>query len=448
MATRDFEENFFVRDDFLPSAGSLLPPFPRPDRLQASIPVTRICGLELNKWAFLSWVDFTLEYPDEVWEHDCFGQSRYFHYVTYVDRVGTVPAFAVEVTYGEDVHESYDFTLVVHEEDLQAVRSGTLLHSLEQEWARETHVRNLNEMALDKYDRSELEEARAYIDRAVELSGSCHAYLFNNRGLISWKMGETQAAKRDFLESIRLDKTNGDSYFNMGLIFFDEADYGQALHYLGRAAEINPLDTQYLTELGHVYLELGREEDALALFQKAFENNPDDAQVDFHLGYYFLYKKNEPRIAVRHLNNGLEKDPDDQFGLADLAVAHLAMGDTREALVIRSVLEKHPQPMPYTMSRLVYLNVEMGDYEAALEYYSQALELQDPFEPEWLHYHAALIYAKIGQPEEAVSVLRVAVSLGGQAVIERAKSDKGLGSLRGLPAFQRLIEASRKRTNR
>ena len=222
-------------------------------------------------------------------------------------------------------------------------------------------------------------------------------------------MGRVDEAKQDFLESISLDEGNGDPYFNIGLIYFDEADFRRALHYLGRAVEINPGDSQFLTELGHLYLELEREDEALRLFDLAFEKDPADAQVDFHLGHYFLYKKHEPRHAVKYYHKGLQKDPGDQFALADLALAHWILGNTRKCLEIHRIIQRNPKLMPYTISRLVYLNMEMGQYEKALRYYHEALNQQELFEPEWLHYNAALVYAKTGRTKQAINILDLAV---------------------------------------
>jgi len=104
--------------------------------------------------------------------------------------------------------------------------------------------------------------------------------------------------------------------------------------------------------------------------------------------------------------------------------------------------------MPYTISRLVYLNVEMGDYDSALKYYRQALSQKDPFEPEWLHYHAALVYANTGRPKQALDILNLAVKAGGEAVIKRAISDKALRTLKQIPDFKKLIRLSGKRRTR
>jgi len=46
------------------------------------------------------------------------------------------------------------------------------------------------------------------------------------------------------------------------------------------------------------------------------------------------------------------------------------------------------------------------------------------FEPEWLHYNAAIVYAKTGHPKQALDILDLAVKAGGEAVIKRALSDK------------------------
>ncbi len=297
-------------------------------------------------------------------------------------------------------------------------------------------------------DEDLLDEALALIDNAIRLSGSGSAYLFNNRGLICWKMGKITQAKKDFLESISLDDGNGDPYFNIGLIYFDESDYKTALRYLSKAVDINPADSQFLTELGHLYLEMGREDEAMQLFQQAFKSDPNDSQVDFHLGYYFLYKKHEPQSAVKYFDTGLEKEPNDQFALADLAVAHWILGDKVRSVQIRGVLQGYSGLMPYTMSRLVYLNMEMGNYEAALSYYQQALSQNEPFEPEWLHYNAALVYAKTGRSQQALDTLHLAVRAGGEAVIKRAMSEKALQELKRIPDFKKLIRLTSKRKNR
>jgi tetratricopeptide (TPR) repeat protein len=448
MATRDLEELFFTEEQPSDEHESFLPAFPSRQSILDAFPEMVPTGGLLGKTDFIPWIDFTLESPDEIWENEGFSDNRFFHYLNFLETKGQVPAFVVEVSTAEDVMEVNNFSLVLKESDLKEILNGTNVYCVSKEWEREKLVREMNDRALLKYDEDSLDEARQLIDTAIRLSGSGSAYLFNNRGLICWKMGKITQAKRDFLESIDLDEGNGDPYFNIGLIYFDESDYQTAMRYLGKAVEINPVDSQFLTELGHLYLELDREEDAMQLFQRAFKSDPNDPQVDFHLGYYFLYKKHEPQSAVKYFDNGLEKDPGDQFALADLAVAHWILGHHRKSVHIHGVLQGYSRLMPYTISRLVYLNMEMGNYEAALNYYQQALSQTEPFEPEWLHYNAALVYAKTGRAQQAIDTLHLAVRAGGEAVIKRALSEKALQELKRIPDFKKLIRLTSKRKTR
>jgi tetratricopeptide (TPR) repeat protein len=448
MARKDEEESLFSDELALTRPETYLPPFPDSEAIRRALPgVMGECTLQ-GKAHFLSWIDFTLEHPDEIRETESTEEITFYHYYSFLEKKGKAPAFVVEVSSFDDMAQVNGFCLVLKEEPLKRLRTASLVYCRETEWTREQLVRALNEDALQKYEEDRLEEARALIDKAIRQSGANAAYLFNNRGLISWKMGNTEQAKKDFLASIKLEEGNGDPYFNMGLIYFDECNYERALHYLQRAVETNPKDGQFLTELGHLYLEMEREQEALKLFQRALENDPTDPQVDFHLGYYFLYKKQKPRNAVKYYGQGLKKDPDDQFAMADLAVAHWVLGNRRKTQAIQRILQGTARLMPYTISRLVYLNVEMGDYENALKYYHQALSQREPFEPEWLHYNAALVYAKTGRPKQALDTLDLAVRVGGEAVIKRALSDKALRDLKGMPDFKKLVRSTVKRKNR
>lgn len=448
MATANVKETFSRIICAESECERLLPAFPERSSIIKAIPEIDPAIAQMGKAGFLTWVDFTLEHPDEIWDMADSPETIIYHYFTCLGDRGRPPVFVVEVSYSDELMEIIDFTLVVEEADVALLRSGRLAYSRVAEWERERLVKALNERALMKYDEDRLEEARELIDQAIRLGGATSAYLFNNRGLICWKMGRLDQAKRDFLEAIHLDSGNGDPHFNIGLIYFDECDFGRAMFYLRRAVDIDPLDSQFLTELGHLYLELDREEEALRLFQKAFEHDPADAQVDFHLGYYFLYKKRRPQDAVRYYCKGLQKDPQDQFALADLALAHWILGNKRKTLEIYRTIQRCADLMPYTISRLVYLNVEMGDYENALKYYREALTQNEPFEPEWLHYHAALVYAKTGKSKQALDTLDLAVKVGGEAVIRRALSEKALDGVKRMPDFKRLIKLSSKRKNR
>ncbi|MDQ1285923.1 MAG: hypothetical protein QG663_1349 [Thermodesulfobacteriota bacterium] len=448
MATKDIDKDIEFIDISPKPRRTLLPSFPNYKMISSVLPDFAVTLDKYGKAGFGPWRACTLENPDEIWDiRDSLSDPdlQVMLYFCFFGEPSGVPAFCVEVTWAEDGLEVNGFVLLTEPHRLETLRTGNLLFSAKREWEREKLVRSLNDSALMKYDEDSLQEAHELIDQAIRLSKVGRAYLFNNRGLICWKMDLTDQAKIDFLASIDLDRDNGDPYFNLGLIYLDESDYAKALHYLGKAVEIDPDDSQFLAELGHLYLEMDREKEALTLFEQAFQNDPDDAQVDFHLGHYFLYKKRQPRRAVKHYKQGLEKDPSDEFALADFAVAHLILGNRKKTMQIYKIIEKSNGLAPYTVSRLVYLNLQMGYYDTALKYYERALVDKEPFEPEWLHYNAALIYARTGRYNQALEVLDLAVQAGGAEVIDKALGDVALQRLKRTPLFRKLVKLSNKR---
>jgi tetratricopeptide (TPR) repeat protein len=448
MATKDLHVGFSVGDLEHTQFETALPPFPTMKRVLEALPGIYYDGTGMGKAGFAGWVEFTLEFPDEVWDAGPVAEGNVYHYLGFFVEMGTAPAFAVEVLWVDGVAEVNDFTLVVRDADLNALRSGSIVYSLTEELAREAQVRLLNERALMKYDENSLQEADELLEKAIMLSGSSSAYLFNNRGLIHWKRGNSDKAKDDFRESIRLDPGNSDAHFNLGLIYSDEADFAGALRHLEQAVALEPGDSQYVTELGHLYLDLEREKEALELYGKVLARRPGDAQINFHLGYYFLYRRNRPRKAARHFSKGLETRPGDQCALVDLAVAHWILGHKHKCRGIQQLLHERSSLAPYTVSRLVYLSMETGDYQGALEYYRRALNDHDPFEPEWLHYHAALAYAKSGRQEEALQTLSLALEIGDRTIVEHALAEKALRRLTETSAFKELVRIHKQRRSR
>ena len=167
MATVDLEETF-SRDTLVGSElRTILPAFPEGSRIVKAMPEVEPAIAGMGKMAFLPWVDFTLENPDEIWDLGESPDRMVYHYFTCLGKASEPPIFVVEVSYSEDLVEINDFTLIVDQMDIAFLRTGRLLYSRSIEWQKEKQVRTLNELALTKYDEDHLDEARDLIDGAI-----------------------------------------------------------------------------------------------------------------------------------------------------------------------------------------------------------------------------------------------------------------------------------------
>src|SRR5215212_827560 len=114
-----------------------------------------------------------------------------------------------------------------------------------------------------------------------------------------------------------------DSDFQLSRLYFEEA----------RKQEPNSIDV--LTGLARCYYELGRDDDALALYQATIAQNPSVWQTQFYLGRIHL-ENGRYAQAVEVLNNALKLKPEDPETISGLGVALSKSGKSAEAITYLS----------------------------------------------------------------------------------------------------------------
>ncbi len=171
MARRDEEENLFSAEHALTRPETYLPPFPNAESIRTALPGVLGECVQQGKAHFLSWVDFTLEHPDEIRETESTEDLTFYHYYSFFETRGKTPAFVVEVSSFDDVAQVNGFSLLLKEDALKKLLSANLVYCRATEWGREQLVRSLNEDALQKYEEDQLDEARELIDKAIRQSG-------------------------------------------------------------------------------------------------------------------------------------------------------------------------------------------------------------------------------------------------------------------------------------
>lgn len=105
-------------------------------------------------------------------------------------------------------------------------------------------------MSHDEYDRSVeyFDEALACSQEAGELSGETYEYLYNNKGIAFERWGNYDSSFYNHRRclGIRLEKGNhfqiGQSYYNLGSLFYETAVYDSSLIYFRRSLEYRKRD--------------------------------------------------------------------------------------------------------------------------------------------------------------------------------------------------------------
>jgi tetratricopeptide (TPR) repeat protein len=128
--------------------------------------------------------------------------------------------------------------------------------------------------------------------------------------------------------------------------------------------KIHHLDkAHHHSQLGDVYLNQGRLEQAAASYQAALERDPADLDTRAHLGLCLL-RQHKPAEARPLLEGVVAENPKHDYGYSQMALAETlsALGQTDQALSIwKLVTENHSYPRAKVQLAELYLQANQPD---------------------------------------------------------------------------------------
>ena len=178
---------------------------------------------------------------------------------------------------------------------------------------------NLGQMLLD---RGQAEEALPHCEEAVRLQPDMAA-LHHNLGNAQRAMERYVEARASYLEALRLEPELAPAHAHLGLTMVREGQASEALPWVKRAVELEPVNATYQEILAEVHMELEEPGQAIEHFEQALALS-EEPRPGVHLSIGWA-KQEEGRVdeARAHYQTALEIQPDS-------AGAHLNMGGLAE----------------------------------------------------------------------------------------------------------------------
>jgi tetratricopeptide (TPR) repeat protein len=94
----------------------------------------------------------------------------------------------------------------------------------------------------------------------------------------------------------------------LGRVSMKQKNYGAAIEYFGKAMGFDPLNVQFLVDMGKAYEATGEDASALAVYEEALKSWPKNPHIYCLIGNV-LRKKRNYKHAVELINRGLNADP-------------------------------------------------------------------------------------------------------------------------------------------
>jgi len=183
-----------------------------------------------------------------------------------------------------------------------------------------------------------------------------------------------------------LDCTSGNyvAHNNLGIVFFQQRRMDEAIAHLQQSLEIKPDYAEAYYNLATVLLQQGRTDEAIAHFQKAVEIKPDHASAHKNLGIAF-FQQGRMDEAIAHFKKSLEIRPDQvevqnnlAWLLATCPQASLRNGNQAVELAQRAN-QLAGDNNPSLLCTLAAAYAEAGRFSEAVETAQRALQLAEAY---------------------------------------------------------------------
>jgi serine/threonine protein kinase/tetratricopeptide (TPR) repeat protein len=262
-------------------------------------------------------------------------------------------------------------------------------------------------------------------------------------GDILFDRGRSDEAIAEFQKGIQLRPNYSPNHSHLGGVYFHTGRFMEAAAAYRRITELQPDNSRGFQMLGATYQAMGDKRQAIENYQMALALGPD-ARAYSNLGSVY-YSEGKYAEAARAYEEAAKLEPS-AVKYRNLGDAYHRMGQhdrasdsyRRAVALSEDQLRVNPRDAE-VLGMLAVSEAKLGRRAEARRHAAEAVSLR-PSDAGVL-YHKAVVHALAGEQKEALVALEEALGRGYSVAL--AREDDDLATLGSVPAFQRLMKASR-----
>lgn len=256
-------------------------------------------------------------------------------------------------------------------------------------------IKSLNSIGIIEASKNKHENAIEYFTKAIHID-EFQAILYENRGISYEKITQYELAKSDLQKAIDLEPNDYRINF-LGLIYYRNGEYENAIEYYNQAISIKPEEPIYRENRGLAHYFLNEFDLAEIDFKEAIKTNPTTNSFNY-LGIIYTRKFDYDK-AIEYYTKAINQDPDKAILWENRALSWDSLGEhaKAEADLIKAV---ELEPNETRFNYLGLISFKIFDYPTAIEFYSKALEMGQGNQVIW--ENRALAHESNGNFEEAI----------------------------------------------
>jgi TolB-like protein/Tfp pilus assembly protein PilF len=302
---------------------------------------------------------------------------------------------------------------------------------------------------LHSFDDADLEEAIRMFNEAVGKDplfslahaalGRCYVHHAQGYGGVDYYLLAERALRR----ALELDAASVEARLEMVHVDLHQGNKDRALETVAALLKEAPTDPRVLYVAGMLYRLDGLYDQALAVFDKLLELNPQDVViVSYNKARVYTHQRLYDQ-AIEELERARAAEPDHPLVKTFLAMCTFNQGRVDEAQsLMEDVLAHHPH-LDGVQPVLAWCLSAKGEHERARALITERVRETAAADHD-IAFWLASFYALEGMTDEALEWVRRAVRLGNENYPLFADSRK-LDGLRADPRFQELLEDLKRR---
>jgi tetratricopeptide (TPR) repeat protein/TolB-like protein len=259
--------------------------------------------------------------------------------------------------------------------------------------------------------------------------------------------GRKEEAFKAYQKAVEINPYYWQNYNALGIAHFQVGEYEKALSAYRRVTELEPDNSTGYENIGGVYFRQGKYTDCVPMFQKALELSPRyDNYSNLGTTYFYLKRYDE---AVKMFEKAVEANPNQQWVVGNLADAYRWSGhadkakSTYDEAIALGYKELQINPRKAdVMADMALYYAKKGNPNEALELIRRARSI-DEKNVDFIHTQG-VVEAIAGHAEEALKTLREAFQRGYPP--DDAENDPELKDLRARPEFGNLVKEFHRKT--
>lgn len=202
--------------------------------------------------------------------------------------------------------------------------------------------------------------------------------------------------------------SDSDHQVNLGMAYFHDGRFDEAMAAFERAIELNPTSEQAYNGIGRIRYHTGPPEKAIEAYQRAIDLNRHYIDAYYGLGILYLAQLGDFEAGLKTFQYGLEQNPDNAFLITSLGNTYARMGRFDEAIACLQQAVQIEPDNSYAFGWLSIVYLHLKRYDNVISSCQREIEIGDAHDARRLLGYA---YDMLGRHDEAIVQLERSVEL-------------------------------------